>query len=292
MANGTLIKTDKNGTKYYKGLCTCDRCGGKGIFIVRVENGNGVPAQPDNGTCYKCGGSGKVVETWKEYTPEYRAKLDAQNAKRAEKKRVEIEKKQQEEAAANSATWLENNGFAPDGITYIFLGDTYAAKEQLKEAGAKFDYCIGWHAARQIDGFYSIAVHVDEIAKKTAWGYYNIVAKKTEWDDKKAAAYKQLSGEKESSHFGNVGDKVELNVKLVRAAFFDGFMGNTTAIYTMKDTEGHLFIWKTTSCLMRVENDEYHEIENGEHFILKGTIKEHSEYKGEKQTVLTRCRVA
>lgn len=285
MKNGTLIKVDRNGTKYYEGLVTCDRCGGTGIFVVRVENGVGVPAQPDHGVCYQCGGRGKVQGKWKEYTDEYAAKLKAQREARAEKK-------QQEEAAANTAAWLESHGFTADGFTHVFLGDTYAAKEQLKEAGAKYDVCLGWHAASEVDGFYSITVHVDEIAEKDAWGRYTITAIRAEWDEKKKAAYKQLSGAAESNHYGNVGDKVQMELELVRVGFYDGFYGSTTAVYTMKDAAGNLFVWKTTSCLERVENGECVMIEKGDHFTLKGTIKEHSEYKGEKQTVLTRCRVA
>ena len=298
MTNGTLIKVDRNGTKYYEGLVTCDRCGGLGIFITRVENGVGVPAQPDNGVCYQCGGRGKVAGKWKEYTDEYAAKLAAQREARAEKKRAELERKQQEEAAANSAAWLAKNGFTADGLTYVFLGDTYAAKEQLKEAGAKFDICIGWHADHEVDGFYSIAVHVDEIAEKDAWGKYTITAIRAEWDEKKKAAYKQLSGAAESNHYGNVGDKVQMELELVNVAYYDvqfskGWYGTTTNyIYTMKDAAGNLFVWKTTSYLERVENGEYIKIHRGDRFTLKGTIKEHSEYKGEKQTVLTRCRVA
>lgn len=33
-------------------------------------------------------------------------------------------------------------------------------------------------------------------------------------------------------------------------------------------------------------------IENKKQVALKGTIKEHSEYKGVKQTTLTRCKIA
>lgn len=298
MKNGTLIKVDRNGTKYYEGLVTCDRCSGRGLFIVAVVNGVGVPAQPDSGVCYKCGGSGKVAGKWKEYTDEYAAKLAAQREARAEKKRAELERKQQEEAAANSAAWLAKHGFAADGFTHVFLGDTYAAKEQLKEAGAKYDVCLGWHAASEVDGFYSIAVHVDEIAEKDAWGRYTINASVDEWDAKKKAAYKQLSGVVDMGYFGQVGEKVNIVVELVKSASYDyrfskGWWGTeTNYIYTLKDTEGHLFVWKTTSGLGRVENGEYRRIEEGERFTLKGTIKEHSEYKGEKQTVLTRCKVA
>lgn len=288
----TLIKTDRNGTKYYEGLVTCDRCNGRGLFIVRVENNRLIPAQPDSGVCYKCGGRGKVMGAWKEYTEEYRAKLDAQNAKGAAKKKAELEEKRKAEYESNGIKWLAEHGFTPDGFTYLFLGDTYAVKDQIKEAGGKYTSFIGWHADHEISGMYSIKVHVDELAERTYLGYYQYNADCSEWQAKKEAAYKELSGAKASNHYGSVGDKVQLSVELVRVAFFKGYMGATTTVYTMKDADGNLFVWKTTANLERVENGEYHNIEKGEHFTVKCTIKEHSEYKGEKQTVLTRCRVA
>ena len=43
-----------------KKLVKCDRCGGRGFYAVGVHNGQLVIAQPDNGVCYKCGGSGMM----------------------------------------------------------------------------------------------------------------------------------------------------------------------------------------------------------------------------------------
>ena len=36
---------------------------------------------------------------------------------------------------------------------------------------------------------------------------------------------------------------------------------------------------------------KYEYIDEGTEVVLKGSIKEHSEYDGQKQTVLTRCKV-
>ena len=89
-----LIKVDRNGTKHFNVLVACDRCGGSGIYTWGGTI-NGRPMYA--GTCFKCGGSGKVWEVEKEYTPEYRAKLDAANAKR--------KAKQQEKYEAQKAEW-------------------------------------------------------------------------------------------------------------------------------------------------------------------------------------------
>jgi hypothetical protein len=51
-------------------------------------------------------------------------------------------------------------------------------------------------------------------------------------------------------------------------------------IYTFRDEAGNVYVWKT--------GQEY-AWERGDRVAGKATVKEHSEYKGIKQTVLTRC---
>lgn len=72
----TLIKTDRNGTRYYDVTDVCPRCGGRGDYIRHYNYG----------VCFLCGGSGVKHYTVKEYTPEHEAKLEAQRVKRAEKR--------------------------------------------------------------------------------------------------------------------------------------------------------------------------------------------------------------
>ena len=92
-----LIRVDKNGTKYYNTTCKCYKCGGSGIYCWGAVI-NLVPQY--SGVCYSCNGSGVVTTVEKEYTPEHEAKLQAQRAKRQEKKdaerRAEEEKREAE----------------------------------------------------------------------------------------------------------------------------------------------------------------------------------------------------
>ena len=73
----TLVKIDRNGSKHFEGMVKCSRCGGSGMIIFAVVNGVPVPTIVDDGVCWKCNGSGKVLGKWIERTPEYQAKLDA-----------------------------------------------------------------------------------------------------------------------------------------------------------------------------------------------------------------------
>ena len=93
-----LIKVDKNGTKHFATFCKCDRCGGTGVYTWGGTI-NGRPMYA--GTCFKCGGAQYLPTVEKEYTPEYRAKLDAANEKRKAKLRAKAE----ERRAAQEAEW-------------------------------------------------------------------------------------------------------------------------------------------------------------------------------------------
>lgn len=78
----TLIRTDKNGTKYFKDD-RCPKCGGLGYLSCYAYH--------DGGVCYQCQGSGFYLTHWTEMTPEYSAKLEAQRTARLERKKAEFE---------------------------------------------------------------------------------------------------------------------------------------------------------------------------------------------------------
>lgn len=67
-------------------------------------------------------------------------------------------------------------------------------------------------------------------------------------------------------------------------------------IFIMEDAEGQQYKWDTTGYLAAepIIDDEgtvdYQVPDVGDKFILKGTVKDFSEYKGTPQVVLTRCK--
>ena len=208
----TLIKIDRNGTKYYEGEIPCSRCGGAG----------GADAWKYTGwTCYKCGGKGTEHGTWKEYTPEYEAKLEA---KRAERQKLWEQEQAQKEAERR-------------------------AKEEAER----------------------------------------IAREKAEAEEKARKAISQ--------HIGQIGDKIDTTATFVKTAWFDvpsfrGFGTDTMYVHTFK-IGNDVVVWKTgTNNLGKFDEDgNWEGFEAGKQVHLKGTIKDHNEYKDEKQTVLTRCKV-
>lgn len=222
----TLIRVDRNGTKYYEGEVSCPRCDGKGIYYIGVLNGKLLPSHVDYGVCFRCGGSGTVHGKWKEYTPEYEEKLNAR--RRAKWEAEEAERKAEEERQR-------------------------AEKEAEEKRLAELE------AQRQAD-----------IARSKAISQY----------------------------VGQIGDKFNEKVTYAGSAYFTvrnfyGYGTDTMYIHKFRDAHSNLLVWKTSTNNMGHfdEKDQWIPIEEGTEITLKGTIKEHSEYKDEKQTFLTRCRI-
>lgn len=122
------------------------------------------------------------------------------------------------------------------------------------------------------------------------------------WKERQAKAEAQMKARKEaeakaeakikaeraiSQHVGDIGQKLEIEVTYIyRTSFevrsFKGFGTDTMYIHIFKDADGNVFTWKTANVI---------DAEYGDVVTVKGTIKDHDEYRDEKQTVLTRCKV-
>lgn len=104
---------------------------------------------------------------------------------------------------------------------------------------------------------------------------------KVKWDARRARA-EQAKKELNNEYAGAVGDKITTEATLTGYSTFDGYYG-LMYVYNFKDVQGRMLVWFTSKALTAV-ND-------GDTITIKGTVKKLSEYKGIKQTVLTRCKV-
>lgn len=260
-----LLKVDKNGTKYWMDD-TCPKCGGSGYIDGYW--------MIDGGICFKCGGNGKGEQKWKEYTPEYAAKLEAKRIAKAKAK-----------APETNAKFFKSIGFSENGEAWVVVGvNTFEAKDALKEAGARFDSNIGWHFDREPEMFKGVKINVSDVADKTPFDTYflkDFPEIKAFCDAIRAAHMPKNSSE----YVANVGEKVEKVVTLKRVNWFKthfGYYGQTVGIYVFEDENKNVLVWKTASAP---------DMELGSTVTIRGTVKELNEYKGTKQTILTRCKI-
>lgn len=81
-----------------------------------------------------------------------------------------------------------------------------------------------------------------------------------------------------NTYMGNVGDKVTFQVASRRVLYSKGkyaYYGDEVLVYEIKDTQGHTILWSTSSM-----------VQFGD--IIQAKIKSLGEYKGVKQTIITR----
>lgn len=105
------------------------------------------------------------------------------------------------------------------------------------------------------------------------------------YEARKAAAQKEEESFKESlaeGFEGEINTSIVTKATLVKKGEFNGAYG-LTFIYTFLSESKHLLVWFTTKDI---------EKEIGEIVSLKGCVKNHKEFKGMKQTIVTRCKVA
>lgn len=106
------------------------------------------------------------------------------------------------------------------------------------------------------------------------------------FEEKEAKEQAEREATKEiSQHFGNVKDRVKITAKILAVPGFESrycYSTVYTRIYIMVTEEGNKVIWKTTT--------RFDEARKGDTVTFVGTIKEHGERDGEKQTVVTRCK--
>lgn len=88
-------------------------------------------------------------------------------------------------------------------------------------------------------------------------------------------------GRAASQHFGTVKERGTFQLTMTGVNSFDSDFG-VCHMYRFKDQAGNIAIWKT--------NGGYG-FEQGKAYIIVATVKDHGDYKGAKQTVLTRCDV-
>jgi hypothetical protein len=178
-------------------------------------------------------------------------------------------------AAATSRSVKEALGFANGYIT-IFKGDTYAEIDWFHTSIARYAKWWGWYI-----------VSTDEVPADIPAG---ITPVRLSWDAVgndngelkpesvvKEAVEALMYDPTPSEYIGQIGERLELTVTIEKAIPLDGEHPST--MYIMRADCGNCFVW-TTAAKSWTAGGTHH---------LRGTVKDHRTYKGEKQTILNRC---
>jgi hypothetical protein len=242
----------------------CGRCGGAGGSDKWAHTG---------WTCYECGGSGKgPVRMVKLYTAAQNAKLDAIKTKRLARKfaQTEVARKQAEgEREIRRAEFVAN----------------YSAFLERVRPYAE---------ARSTDRYDNISPRYPFIADvySRAWANFRLTPAQANAVEAAIQKIEATEARKAASgHVGKVGERRRFTVVAERVARIATQFG-TLYISTMRDGDGNAIVSKGR--YVPATATWNHDLERFEcskdSFTITATIKEHSSYGGEAQTIVQRVK--
>jgi len=86
-------------------------------------------------------------------------------------------------------------------------------------------------------------------------------------------------GVPQSEYVGDIGQRMNLiNLKVLDKKIVNGFRGRVSNMYKLQDPQSNILVWFTDS-----------ELIPGQCYDGKATIKKHSEFRGVKETQISRC---
>ena len=169
-------------------------------------------------------------------------------------------------------------GFA-DGFITIFKGDIEPVEFWFEEQEAcRYHVLWGWYV-----------ISTEEVPTLPA----GVTAVRLPWEEisepdgslKSESAITKvveslIYADDTSQYLGEVGERKDLVLTVKRAiSLVDGF--GTKTLHIMADTDGNIATWATNAKNLAV----------GKTYRLRATIKDLNVYKGQKQSVLTRCTI-
>lgn len=93
---------------------------------------------------------------------------------------------------------------------------------------------------------------------------------------------KKMESKKDSEYVGEIKERITFNGEIQVKVPLEGFYG-LSMLFIISDEKGNQFKWKCTA-------SKYFDLMVGDKAEITGTVSNHEEYKGIKQTILKRCK--
>ena len=167
-------------------------------------------------------------------------------------------------------------GFTEGYIT-IFKGDTYANLEWFQASIARYCKLWGWYIISTETVPVDLPAGLEPI--RLDWSRVGTDEGVLMNEQQVVAAVNELIYDAGTSEYqGEVGERLNLNVKIVRAYDGENYYGRYT-VHVFEDEKGNEYRWTTNSKSWP----------EGAIKKIRGTVKEHKVIKNVKTTILTRC---
>lgn len=127
---------------------------------------------------------------------------------------------------------------------------------------------------RTVVGAHSVVLKTAGIAASVISAWDRAVSRETE-----RAARPETAG---SAHQGTIGERISFTGVVVMVRGCESQWGTTTII-KLVDASRNVYTWFASGGK---------DVAPGERYVVTGTVKKHETYNGEKQTVVTRCKIS
>ncbi len=170
-------------------------------------------------------------------------------------------------------------GFGEAGFITIYFGSTYENLEWFKSIPeCRYNKIWGWYTVSEE----TVPEELPEGVETAKLLWEDVIDETGDVNEAvaKAAVEKIVYKPSTSQFVGTVGERDEYELTVKRAVGLTNRFGYTT-MHIMEDEEGNIFVWTTAATALN----------EGTKYLVRGTVKDHSVYKGTNQTILTRCKV-
>lgn len=191
------------------------------------------------------------------------------------------------------AMWIGGASTADRVLGYLNLRKDAVRQGWEKESPSPEDEALGLAAAEwmkalsdEAHGWGNGHEYLDKMAQIGSLGVVNeklagFAASAINAYLKDRAKELARQAEANSAYFGSIKEKVNFEAVLLNERVIDGFRG-PTHLYRFQTTEGNIAVWFSSNDL---------KLTIGSTYAVKGTVVDHKEYDGVKQTVVNRCKL-
>ena len=170
-------------------------------------------------------------------------------------------------------------GFGEAGYVTIYYGNTYENLSWFKaEPECRYSRIFGWYTTSKEE----VSNALPEGVKTAKLLWNDVCDNNNEFNESMATkavdTIRHPAPENAGEFVGEIDERRDFVLTIEKAITLDGFYGPST-MHIMKDANGNTFVWTTASKTLEV----------GHTYEMRGRIKDHKEYRGVKQTILTRC---
>lgn len=164
-----------------------------------------------------------------------------------------------------------------EGYITLFKGDQNANIDFFRSIKARYARTLGWYLPSKMALPAEFPYGLEPV--RLMWEDVGADDYFLKPDEEVRKVVEPLIYEASKSEFqGTIGQRLEISVTVTKVVALETQYG-VSKMYIMQDANENLYMWTTTA-----KNWEEGEVHN-----IRGTVKEHKMYRGNKETVLTRC---